>query len=107
MPRPTLITDRLTMRMLEERDLDVYAAMFADPDVTRHLADGRPLSRADAWRQIAMLLGHWELRGFGFWAVELTATGELLGRIGCHEPEGWPGFEVGYAIAKKYWGNGY
>ena len=71
--------------------------MMADPDVTRYLADGRPLSRGDAWRQLAMIIGHWELRGFGLWAVEERSSGAFLGRIGCFEPEGWPGFEIGYS----------
>ena len=81
--------------------------MMADPDVTRHLGDGKPLSRADAWRQIALFLGHWSLRGFGIWAVELRATGELAGRIGLYEPEGWPGFELGYTLGRQFWGRGY
>jgi RimJ/RimL family protein N-acetyltransferase len=54
-----------------------------------------------------MIIGHWELRGFGLWAVEERATGRLLGRIGCHEPEGWPGFELGYALARDAWGQGF
>jgi RimJ/RimL family protein N-acetyltransferase len=81
--------------------------MMADPEVTRFLGDGGPLNRVDAWRQMATIIGHWELRGFGLWAVEERATGRLIGRIGCHEPEGWPGFEVGYALARDAWGQGY
>jgi RimJ/RimL family protein N-acetyltransferase len=96
-PIPTLHTERLLLRALEPRDVEPYAAMMADPEVTRHLGDGRPLGRGEAWRQMAMFLGHWTLRGFGIWAVESRATGAFLGRIGCFEPDGWPGFEVGYA----------
>ena len=81
--------------------------MMADPEVARYLGDGRPLSRADAWRQLAMLAGHWLLRGFGNWAVEDASTGVFLGRIGCLEPEGWPGFEIGYCLARSAWGKGY
>jgi len=80
--------------------------MMADPEVTRFLGDGRPLDRADAWRQLALLIGHWELRGFGLWAVEERASGRFIGRIGCHEPEGWPGFELGYVLAREAWGRG-
>ena len=81
--------------------------MLADPEVSRFLGDGQTLGRVDAWRQVAMIIGHWELRGFGLWAVEERATGHLIGRIGCHEPEGWPGFELGYALARDAWGRGY
>ena len=104
---PTLVTERLILRALAESDLDAYAEMMADPDVTRFLGDGKPLARPDAWRQLAFFLGHWELRGFGIWAVEHRTSGTFIGRIGCYEPEGWPGFEIGYALARPFWGQGY
>ena len=103
----TLKTDRLLLRPFCATDIDDYARMCADPEVTRYLGDGRPLSRSDAWRQMAMLVGHWHLKGYGMWAVEERDGGRLIGRIGCHYPEGWPGFEVGWALARQYWGRGY
>jgi len=106
-PVPVLTTERLVLRGFEARDLDPYAAMMADAEVTRFLGDGRTLGRADAWRQLAMFAGHWALRGFGIWAVEERATGTFIGRIGCFEPEGWPGFEIGFALARASWGRGY
>ena len=103
----TLRTGRLVLRMFREEDLDEYAALAADPEVTRHLGDGSTLSRADAWRQMAMILGHWQLRGYGMWAAEEAATGRLAGRIGFFNPEGWPGFELGWVLAREFWGRGY
>jgi RimJ/RimL family protein N-acetyltransferase len=103
---PRLETERLLLRAFSPSDVDPYARMMADPDVCRFLGDGRPLDRADAWRQLAQLIGHWELRGFGLWAVEERATRRLIGRIGCYEPEGWPGFEIGYVLAREEWGRG-
>ena len=103
----TLRTERLVRRTLREGDFEQYAAMMADPEVTRYLGDGRPLARPDAWRQMAMLLGHWRLRGYGHWAVEEAATGRLAGRVGFFNPEGWPGFELGWPLAREFWGRGY
>jgi RimJ/RimL family protein N-acetyltransferase len=104
---PRLETARLILRGFTPADVEPYVRMLADPEVARFLGDGQPLHRVDAWRQLAMLIGHWELRGFGLWAVEERASGRLIGRIGCHEPEGWPGFELGYALARDAWGQGY
>ena len=104
---PELLTARLRLRGFRQDDFEAYAAMVADPEVTRFLADGRPLSRFDAWRQMAMFAGHWALRGFGIWAVEERESGAFIGRIGCFEPEGWPGFEIGYTLARQAWGRGY
>lgn len=103
----TLETDRLRLRMFRDDDLDAYAPIVADPEVMRYLGDGKPLDRAGAWRQMAQVLGHWTLRGYGLWAVEERATGALVGRIGLYNPEGWPGFELGWVLARPYWGKGY
>jgi RimJ/RimL family protein N-acetyltransferase len=103
----TLETDRLRLRMFREEDLDAYAAICADPEVMRYLGDGRTLSRGEAWRQMALILGHWQLRGYGLWAVEERATGALVGRLGFFEPEGWPGFELGWMLRRASWGLGY
>ena len=100
---PTLTTERLTLRGWREDDLDAYAAIAADPEVMRFM--GGPLDRADTWRQIAVFVGHWELRGHGLWVVE--REGELIGRVGLLRPEGWPGLEVGWLLGREAWGHGY
>jgi RimJ/RimL family protein N-acetyltransferase len=104
---PELTTARLRFRAFRESDLDAYASIMADPEVTRFLGAGGAMSRVDAWRQMAMFLGHWVLRGFGLWALEEIESGRLIGRIGCHYPEGFPGFEVAYTLARDAWGRGY
>ena len=95
-----LQTERLDLRMFREADFDAYADICTDAEVARYLGDGKPLSRIDAWRSLAAILGHWQLRGYGLWAVEERATGVLIGRIGCYFPSGWPGFEVGWALRR-------
>jgi RimJ/RimL family protein N-acetyltransferase len=102
-----LYTDRLILRMFAESDLDAYAAMCADAEVMRYLGDGQPMSRADSWRSMALVIGHWQLRGYGLWAVEERQGGELIGRIGCWNPDGWPGFEVGWVLRRQSWGQGF
>lgn len=104
---PELTTDRLLLRCFKPDDFEAYAEMMASPDVTKHLGAGKPLSRADAWRQMAMLMGHWALRGYGVWAVEERASGRFLGRIGCMNQEGFPAFEIAYTLGPWAWGKGY
>lgn len=103
----TLETDRLILRMFREEDFPQYAGFCADPEVTRFLGEGRPLNRGEAWRSMAMILGHWQLRGYGPWAVVERLTGSFIGRIGFFNPEGWPGFELGWVLGKEFWGKGY
>lgn len=100
-------TERLLLRQFRHDDIDGYAAMCADADVMRYIGEGKPLSREDAWRNMAMMAGHWTLRGYGMWAVEELSSGSLVGRVGLYYPEGWPGQEVGWMLARPHWGKGY
>ena len=92
--------------MLEQRDFEEYAVLHADFEVTRFTTRTQ-MSRADAWRHLATIVGHWHLRGYGMWGVEELATGKLVGRVGFHCPEGWPEFELGWTIGRQFWGRGY
>ena len=105
--RNTLETDRLILRMFAEKDLGAYRKMCSHPEVMRYMGDGKPLDRLIAWRHVCGILGHWQLRGYGLWAVEEKASGELIGRVGFINPDGWPGLEVGWTIAYERWGHGF
>ena len=101
-----LSTDRLRLRIFRLEDFEVHAAICADPEVMRYIRAG-PLSRADAWWQIARYVGHWQLRGYGMWAVIERSTNRLIGHLGFLHPEGGEGFELGWALARDAWGKGY
>jgi RimJ/RimL family protein N-acetyltransferase len=102
----TLETERLTLRMWREDDFEGYARICADEEVMRYIG-GKAYSRLEAWRSMAYMIGHWHLRGYGHWAVEEKASGHFIGRMGFFNPEGWPGFEVGWTLARESWGRGY
>jgi len=101
-----LETDRLILRLFRDSDLDDYAEMCGDPEVMKYLG-GATMTRSEAWRNMATVLGHWHLRGFGLWAVEEKDRGVLVGRVGCWQPEGWPGLEVAWTLRRSFWGMGY
>jgi RimJ/RimL family protein N-acetyltransferase len=104
---PMLETERLILRMLRASDFDAYAEMCADPETMRYIGDGQPLSRPMAWRNLATMIGHWSLRGYGNWAAQERTTGAFVGRIGFWNPDGWPGFEIGWTLHRRVWGRGY
>lgn len=81
--------------------------MCADPIAMRYIGDGNAFDRGQSWREIAMHIGHWVLRGYGHWAVERKEDGAWVGQAGLWNPPGWPGLEVGWRLARQVWGHGY
>ncbi len=102
---PTLETQRLLLRPPRAEDFEAWAAFKADEEACRHIGGAEP--RPMAWRNLATMIGVWHLKGFAMFSVIEKATGEWVGRVGPWQPEGWPGTEVGWSIARNRWGRGY
>ncbi|WP_181893240.1 GNAT family N-acetyltransferase [Falsiruegeria mediterranea] len=101
---PTISTPRLTLRPIEARDFASFTAFFASE---RSKFVGGPMSAEQSWRALATELGHWQLRGFGRWAVEESETGKFAGIIGPWFPHGWPEPELGWDLMNGFEGKGY
>lgn len=109
---PILETARLILREHRRSDLPEYAALWADPVVVRYTT-GVPQSQEESWRRMLMARGHWELNGYGYWAVEDKKNGRLVGEAGFAEfhrdmkpsLEGMP--EIGWIVASSAHGRGY
>jgi len=92
--------------MLNADDFEEYSAIHTDAEVTRFTAR-KHLDRMETWRHLAMIAGHWHLRGFGMWGVFEKDSDRLVGRVGFYQPDGWPDFELGWTIGRNWWGKGY
>jgi len=109
---PRLETRRLILRAPRREDFTAVAALWADAEVTRFIHPA-PLSQEEAWARFLRAFGHWELCGYGFWAVEEKASGRLIGETGFLDAHrdirpalnGLP--EVGWILARAAWGQGY
>lgn len=106
---PTIESQRLRLRPLEEADLARYFEIHSTPEVRASLHIPDTFTIDDAWAQMAAHRGQWALRGSGQWAVELKSTGEMIGRAGTHRPErsDWPGLECGWTFDPAFWGSGF
>ncbi len=78
---PVLETPRTVMRPHNVEDFEDVAAMWADPDVVRHIS-GRPSTREESWSRLLRYIGHWTALQYGFWAVEDRQSGRYLGDVG-------------------------
>ena len=106
---PVIETTRLKLRRWRGADVAPNSAMLSDPGTARFIAaDGKPVTTELAgWRNAAVMSGHWALHGFGMFVVEEKSSGRFAGRVGPWFPPGWPGFEVGWGIAREFRGKGY
>lgn len=101
-----LETKRLVLRQWRNEDFEPYAEICADEEVMRYLS-GKSFTRAETWRHMAFIVSHWQLLGYGHFAVQEKSSGRFAGRIGFLNPEGWPGFEIGWTLGRHFWGKGY
>jgi RimJ/RimL family protein N-acetyltransferase len=109
---PVLETDRLKLRGHRLEDFGASAAMWADPTVSWQLGR-KPFSEEESWTRLLRYVGHWELLGFGYWAVEDKASGKFAGEVGFADykrdmespVKAFP--EMGWALAPWAHGKGY
>ncbi|MGN5376663.1 GNAT family N-acetyltransferase [Streptomyces sp. MUSC 14] len=104
-------TPRLLLRGWHDDDLAPMAEINADPRVMRWTDDGsvRDLDRTaediEQWEE------EWDEEGFGLFAVELLASGELIGFTGLSVPgflpEVMPAVAISWRLGSQFWGQGY
>ena len=102
-------TQRLLLRAWQPSDAAPFAALNADPEVTRYL--NGPMRRDESDDLIARIRAHWEDHDFGLYAVEVKETGAFAGFVGLaipsFLPDVLPAVEVGWRLAREHWGQGY
>ncbi|UWQ13596.1 GNAT family N-acetyltransferase [Aliiroseovarius sp. M344] len=101
---PVLTTDRLVMRAPCEADFTAEADFYTS-DASKFV--GGPMPAHRTWRLLATILGHWVMRGYGFWALDDKATGTYQGRVGLWFPHGWSEREIGWTLMPNAIGKGY
>jgi ribosomal-protein-alanine N-acetyltransferase len=102
-----LRTERLVLRPLRESDLDVLAAIYADPRAMRFL--GGPRTRDATRTRLGWIIAAHREQGFGLWATTLREDGTLIGRCGIliQDVEGARESEIAYLLGSRWWGHGY
>lgn len=74
-----LESERLILRPWQQQDRKPFAAINAEPDVVRYL---NPLTDEQSNAMLDRIDLHFEDHGWGFWALEEKASGELIGMCG-------------------------
>jgi RimJ/RimL family protein N-acetyltransferase len=103
---PELETERLHLRPFCLDHLDRLAEIHCDPLVMRFLG-GRTRDRAETLTRLETNIRTWNEHGFGMFAAFEKTTGVMIGRCGLAFLDNTPEIEVGYMLARDYWGQGY
>jgi RimJ/RimL family protein N-acetyltransferase len=98
-------TRRLLLRPLSDTDCADFIGYYADETNARYV--GEQKSADEAWRYLAMHIGHWQIKGVGYWALEEKKTATFVGSAGLWQSPDWPEMELGYWLVEKYRGMGY
>ena len=115
-----LETERLLLRIPDERDVDGYLEVFGDPRTVEFLGMGVQ-TRDECAMGIERMRRHWDRYGVGLFTVLRKEDERLLGRVGflLWDPERWVGAfredlagegletEIGWTLASEHWGRGY
>lgn len=94
---PVLWTERLMLRAPKASDFEVFAP-FVMSDRARFIGGGADKDIGHAWRMLAIISGHWHLRGWGTFVAEDRTSRQPVGSVGPWYPAGWPEHELGWTI---------
>ncbi len=109
---PTINTHRLTLRGMRAEDFNRFAEIWATPKVVEFI-DGEPWSRSKSWAAFLRHAGHWQITGFGQWAINRHRAPEMSGQVGFFyakrdlgdDFDDFP--EAGWVLAPDVHGQGY
>ncbi|MEO0467578.1 MAG: GNAT family N-acetyltransferase [Pseudomonadota bacterium] len=96
---PDMHSDRLLLRRPKAEDFESYQRFYQDPEASHFY--GGPLDKKRIWNRLASDIGHWELRGYGVWAVQASGYDRCVGVCGFAWPEGWPRPELTWWITSE------
>ncbi len=101
---PTLETDRLIMRPPGPQDFDAYRDFLAGE---RSKTVGGPYDEQQAWFKLAAIIGHWTMRGYGRWTLDVKDGPASVGFVGVLHSHDWPEPEIGWTVFDGAEGKGY
>jgi RimJ/RimL family protein N-acetyltransferase len=97
---------RLILRQFQDADWQNLHECYSDEAATTFTYH-RALTEGETWRIMCSMIGHWQIRGYGPYAVEEKLTGRVLGAVGFWYPNDWPEPEIKWSLAREHWGKGF
>lgn len=106
MDKKVISTPRLYLREIEPEDLDFLVDLHSDPDVMRYIGPLRNEKQVKR-RLKSIRSGYKVTPGFGIWLACESSSTEPIGWACLKDLDQTHEIEVGYRLAKQFWGKGY
>jgi RimJ/RimL family protein N-acetyltransferase len=102
-----LTTGRLALRRFAPADLDWLAELYSDHDVTRYLGGVKDRAKTEDFLETRILQYYDEHPGLGVWMTVDRASGVRLGFHLLNHIQGERIIQIGFALEKTAWGQGF
>ena len=103
-------SQRLYYRLYTQEDFVFLASMLSDPEMVRYIGNGQTRDEQGAKMFLDWIYSHYHMNEeYGLKVIVRKEDDVLVGHAGIvpQKVQGKDEFEIGYWIAKEYWGNGY
>jgi len=102
-------SNRLGFRLWKDEDKIPFSIMNADNNVMKYFPNDIDKDESDNF--IERIKNHFEINGYGLWAVEEKKSCDFIGFIGFYtatfESDFTPCVEIGWRLSNRYWNKGY
>ncbi|MDC7677153.1 GNAT family N-acetyltransferase [Asticcacaulis machinosus] len=106
-----ITTERLILTPMTVDDFEPLCTLWQTEDFVRDITR-RPLTPEEVWMRLLRDIGHWQVFGYGNWAIRLKDKGDWIGSVGIFnymrdiEPT-FDAPEMGWGLDPAYHGHGY
>lgn len=106
---PKIETDRLILRRFDLTDAQsVFDNWLSDERVTDNRIKGAHKTVSETIDRVAKIVSEYGSKEYCYWAIELKASGELIGEIDLYNFDNATGnCEVSFSLGYKWWNQGY
>jgi ribosomal-protein-alanine N-acetyltransferase len=105
---PAINTNRLSLRWISAEDVDAVYAIYSDPEVMRYWSTPPLADRNAASKLVSEIHESFKRREFLKWGIALRNDDTLIGSVTLFHPDfTHRRAEIGYALGRAHWGQGY
>jgi ribosomal-protein-alanine N-acetyltransferase len=105
---PAINTNRLSLRWISVEDVDDVYTIYSDPEVMRYWSTPPLADRSAASKLVSEIHESFKRRELLKWGIALRKDDTLIGSVTLFHPDfTHRRAEIGYALGRAHWGQGY